>query len=269
MATEAEAITKLAQKSITAQEIKTDDGRTFLVLPDGTNVREISDEQGLQVTTPRYIKQSVTLQTQDSLVDYVNRFKTDETSLFADIAANSIVALVDYHGKGEPAHVAHRATLTLPYSEEWRLWTEVSGKLKAQLDFARFLEENAADIRVPSAGELLDACRDLQVRRKVNFIKAVRTSSDNENFEYSEETSATTKRGDLELPTRFVLGLPIYFGEPETELHAFLRWRLDEGSLTLGIQLHRVEHVRQSVFKQIVLAVGERTACPVVFGKAA
>ncbi len=31
--------------------------------------------------------------------------------------------------------------------------------------------------------------------------------------------------------------------------------------------LHRAEHVRQAVFKQIVLAVGERTTCPVVFGK--
>ena len=101
----------------------------------------------------------------------------------------------------------------------------------------------------------------------MNFIKAVRTATDNENFEYSEETNATSKKGDLELPTKFVLGLPVYFGEPDTEVHAFLRWRLDDGALTLGIQLHRVEHVRQAVFKQIVLDVASRTECPAVFGK--
>lgn len=268
MTTEAETITKLAQKAIAAQQLKTEDGRIFIVLPDGTNIREVSDEHSLRVTKPRYIKQNVTLQTQDSLVDYVKAFKTATTILFADIGANSIVALVDYHEHAKAEHVAHRATLTLPFSEEWRLWTEISGKLKPQLDFARFIEENAADVRSPSAGELLDACRDLQVRRKVNFIKAVRTASDNENFEYSEETNTTTKKGDLELPTKFVLGLPVYFGEPETDVHAFLRWRLDEGSLTLGIQLHRVEHVRQSVFQQIVLAAAERTGCAAVFGKA-
>ena len=122
-------------------------------------------------------------------------------------------------------------------------------------------------MRAPDAGELLDACRDLQVRRKVNFTKAVRTASDNENFEFSEETNATTKKGDLELPTKFTLGLPVYFGDAETEVFAFLRWKLDEGQLTLGIQLHRVEHVRQAVFKQIVMDVASRTSCPAVFGK--
>jgi hypothetical protein len=131
-----------------------------------------------------------------------------------------------------------------------------------QLEFARFLEENAADVRAPDAGELLDACRDLQVRRKVNFTKAVRTASDNENFEYSEETNTTSKKGDLELPTKFKLGLPVYFGDAETEVFAFLRWKMDDGALTLGIQLHRTEHVRQAVFKQIVVDIAEPHGLP-------
>jgi uncharacterized protein YfdQ (DUF2303 family) len=268
MTTEAEAISALAAKAAEAHIVNTDDGRAFLIPPIGGQYVEVSDPHGLKTSTPRYIAQAVTLQTVDSLVDYVNRFKGDDSMLFADIMANSISALVDYHSPNKAANVAHRATMTLPFSEEWKLWTAVSGRLQGQLDFARFIEENAADVRTPDAGELLDACRDLQIRRKVNFIKAVRTASDNENFEYSEETAATTKKGDLELPTKFLLGLPVYFGEQATEVYAFLRWRLDDGALTLGIQLHRVEHVRQAVFRQIVLDVSERTKCPVVFGKA-
>jgi len=267
MTTEAESVADLARKATVPTSLKTEDGREFLITQKEAEVKEISDEHGLKITKPRYIKQSVTLQTQDSLIDYVSTFKTPDTLLFADIAANSIVGMIDYHAPAQAAHGAHKAVLTLPFSEEWRIWNEVSGKLKPQLEFARFLEENAADVRAPSAGELLDACRDLQVRRKVNFIKAVRTATDNENFEFSDETSATTKKGDLELPTKFVIGLPVYFGESDTEVHAFLRWRLDEGQLTLGIQLHRIEHVRQAVFKQIVNAVSEATKCPAVFGK--
>jgi uncharacterized protein YfdQ (DUF2303 family) len=267
MTTEAEAISKLAGKAAAPSVVDIGDGRKFLVAPDAAIIRDVSDEHDLKVGSPRYIKQAPTLQTQDSLVDYVNRFKGADTILFADIGADTIVALIDYHAAKQAAHVAHRASLVLARSEEWRLWTDISGKLKPQLEFARFIEENAADVRAPSAGELLDACRDLQVHRKVNFIKAVRTQSDNENFEYSEETNATGKRGELEIPTKFVLGLPVYFGEPETEVHAFLRWKLDEGALTLGIQLHRLEHIRQSVFRMIVMAVAERTGCPAVFGK--
>ena len=268
MDTEADAIATLARKGAAPSIIKTGENRELLILPEGARFENVTDEHGLSITLPRYIKQSVTVQTQDSLVEYVNKFKADDTLLFADMTNSVIVAAVDYHAAKQAAHSAHRATLSLPFSEEWRLWTGISGKLVPQLEFARFLEENGADVRTPSAGELLEACRDLQAHRKVNFIKAVRTSSDNENFEFTDETKTTTK-GGIELPTKFVLGLPVYFGEPDTEVHAFLRWKMDPeaGGLSLGIALHRAEHVRQAVFKQIVEGVSSRTSCTAVFGK--
>lgn len=270
----AETIADLTRAAAIAHVVKSGDGREFLIVPEGYQKHDIPDEHGLKRTMPGYLSQQVTLQTVDSLVEYVERFKGVETILFADISTNAIVAVIDFHaaaGADQAPAVrrgSHRANMTLPFSEEWSLWKGISGHLKPQLEFARFIEENAAEIKVPAAGDLLDAVRDLQVKRKVNFTKAVRTASDNENFEYSEETNATTKKGEIEIPTRFVLSLPVYFGEPPVELHAFLRWRLDEGALTLGIQLHRAEYVRQAVFKQIVVSVGERTKCPVVFGKA-
>jgi uncharacterized protein YfdQ (DUF2303 family) len=266
--TEAGTIAELARKSAAAATIKTEDGREFLIAPNESTIKDISDEHALSVTLPRYIKQTVTLQTQDSLVDYVNRYKSPDTVLFADISANAILATLDYHAADKAARVAHRAVLNLPFSEEWRLWTGISGQLKGQLEFARFLEENGADVRAPDAAELLEACRDLQAHRKVNFIKAVRTSSENETFEYQDETKATTKAG-IDLPTKFKLGIPVYFGEPDTELFAFLRWAIDtdKGGLSLGIALHRAEHVRQAVFKQIVEGVASRTGCIAVFGK--
>ena len=274
--TEAGVVAALAAKASGAHLVKTDDNRAFLIVPNGCSEKDVSDAYGLKPAKPRYIKQTVTIETVDSLVDYVNRFKVGETMLFADISANRIVALIDYHAAAgadvapelQAEHVAHRAKMDLPFSEEWKLWNAISGRLMPQLEFARFIEENAADVFAPDAGELLDACRDLQAHRKVNFIKSVRTATDNERFEFTSDTEARTK-GDLELPTRFVLKLPVYFGEPSTELHGFLRWKLDvdEGGLTLGIQLHRVEHVRQAVFKQIVLGVSDRTERPAVFGR--
>lgn len=266
MTTEAEAGAKLAQQ---ATMLTSEDGREFLVLPQGMVHHDVSDEFGLKVGDPRYIKQAITLQTADSLIDYIEQFKTETSLLLADISANTIVAQLDYHAAGKPGLISHKATLVLPFSEEWALWTGISGKLKPQLEFARFIEENTADIRVPSGGELLEAVRDLQAHRKVNFTKAVRTSSENESFEWTDDTKATSK-GDIEIPTKFILGIPVYFGEPETEVHAFLRWKLgnpEEGGLTLGIQVHRQEHVRQAVFKQIVGGVVTSTSLRAVYGK--
>lgn len=269
---DAETIVELGRKAATAQIVKTSDGREFLIVPDGFKDKEVTDPHGLVLERPVHIRQAVTLQTFDSLVDYTNRFKGAETVLFADIAMNTIAAVIDYHSEAdkdapsEANHAEHRAAMTLPHSVEWTTWNEISGKLMPQLEFARFIEENAADVTAPAGADLLEAIRDLQAHRKVTFVKAVRTSSDNENFEYTDETEART-RGGVEIPTKFRLGLPVYFDGAITELFAFLRWKLDDGVLTLGIKLHRAEHVRQAVFKQIVLDVGARTKCPVVFGK--
>lgn len=265
--TETDAVAALATKAVgEPRTVSGKNGREFLVLPSSMTHEDISDPNALALSKPQFVKQSVTLQATESLIEYVNRFKTDDTVLFADIYANSIAGLIDYHGK-EAAHVAHKATMQLPFSEEWKIWNGINGKLMPQLEFARFIEENGSDIRAPVGGELLDVIRDLQARRNVNFVKAVRTASDNENFEFSDNTEMRTK-GDIEVPAKFLLGIPVYFGESDTELYAFLRWKLDEGSLGLGVALHRHEHVRQAVFKQIVLAVGDQTKCPVVFGKA-
>lgn len=270
----AETIAQLARKAAPPQIVASKDGREFLIVPEGMAKHEIPNEHGLKNTSPSYLNQTVTLQAVDSLGDYVNRFKVDETMLFADIAQSKIEGVLDYHSatndkqRPQPSRTTHRACLSLPFSEEWRLWSGISGQLKPQLEFARFIEENAPDIIAPSGGELLDAVRDLNAHRKVNFIKAVRTNSDNENFEFTDETEARTK-GGLEIPTKFVLSIPVYFGESNVELGAFLRWKIDpeKGGLSLGIQLHRAEHVRQAVFKQIMLTVSDRTGCPVVFGK--
>lgn len=267
---EAQAIADLAVKADRLPAIMDGpEGRKFLVLPEGYSTKEILDDPyGMIVPAPVRIRQGVTIQTTDSLVDYVNRFKTDDTILFADISSNSISARIDYHAPTEAAHLDHTANLILPYSEEWKTWTGASGRLIGQLDFARFLEENSVDITAPSGADLLETCRDLQAHRKVDFRKAVRTASDNENFEYSEETTAGSKKtGAVEIPSKFQLALPVYFASSPTEIHAFLRWKLDETNLTLGFVLHRAEHVRQAVFKQIVMDVAERTERPAVFGK--
>lgn len=260
-----ESVVDLALKAQAPVIVKSESGREFLICGSETTEKEITDPHGLK-PAPKYIAQIVTLQSADALIEYTKRYKTEATLLFADIAANRITAAVDYHLTDKASNVTHKGALQLPFSEEWDTWNKINEKMMGQLEFARFLEENASEVVAPEAGELLDACRDLQVHRKVNFIKAVRTQSDNENFEFTDETQATSKRGDLELPTRVKLSMPVYFNDANRELFAFLRWRVDEGALTLGIKLHRLEHVRQAVFKSIVLDVADKTGCPVVFG---
>ncbi|WP_375782881.1 DUF2303 family protein [Bradyrhizobium sp. Pha-3] len=264
---EADSVAKLAAKAAGVPQIMTmADGRELLVLPQGFEFKDVSPANKAEVLAPKQLVQSVTLQNADALIEYLNRFKADTSLMFADVQANRIVCALDYHDKAKASLVTHRAMLDLPFSEEWKTWSGISGQLKPQLEFARFIEENAPDIKAPDAASLLEAVRDLQARRTVNFIKAVRTSSDNESFEFNDNTEARTK-GDLELPTRFLLSIPVYFGDAPVEVGAFLRWKLDEGSLNLGIKLHRAEHMRQAALRLIVTDAVEKTGVMAVFGK--
>lgn len=275
--TNADAVAELARNGVvTPQVIKTESGREFLILPSTGGSASCHDvtAPGSQLDAdPKWIADKITVQTTDSLIAYVERFGTDGTSLFADIGQNRIVAAIDFHdvddkGALSVARVEHTATLDLPYSVEWKLWTSIDQKLMGQLEFARFLEENLADIEAPAGADLLETCRDLQARRKVNFTKAVRTASDNESFEYSDETTATSKKGDVEIPSRLMLRIPVYFGGQTYSVPAFLRWRLEEGEgLKLGIKLHNPEHIRQAVFKEVVEQAASATGRPAYFGR--
>jgi len=270
MSNEAETIAGLAVKAAAANVVKQADGREYLVVPNGFSEREISDPHGLKLSTPRYISQVVTVQALDSLVDYVNAYKTGNTMLFADIMANSITALIDYHGRDQKAqNVAHRVTMALPYSEEWKLWTAIDGKMMGQLEFARFLEENHPDIAQPNAAELIEMARDLHAARNVKFSKVVRTDSDNENFTAEDTTTLGSRAtgNSVELPRQFTVRIPVYFGEEAIDMSAFLRWKVGDEGMQLGIKLWRPEHVRQAMFKQIVVGAAERTTLTAVFGK--
>lgn len=265
---DAATIAELARKAAgVASIIVTQDGSELLLTPAGYQYFDVTAKNARPVNLPKRIEQTVSLQNADALVEYLNRFKGDTSLLFGDVNANRVTAAIDYHGAAAPSLVSHRAILDLPHAEEWKIWSGISGKLMPQLEFARFVEENAPDIKAPDAASLLEAVRDLQARRTVNFVKAVRTASDNESFEYTDNTETRSSKGDLELPTKFLLNIPVYFGDPPTEVYAFLRWKLDEGQLNLGIKLHRLEHIRQAAFKLIMTQVSDHTGVLAVNGK--
>jgi uncharacterized protein YfdQ (DUF2303 family) len=273
MSNEAETVADLARKAAIVQNIKTDDGRQYLIIPNGYEAKDVTDAHGLKPGLPKYIKQGVVVQTLDSLVEYVNAFKTPYTKLFADIDTNSIVALIDYHhNDGTAENTAHAVTMKLPFSEEWKLWTSIDGSLLGQLEFARFLEENHPDIVAPNAAELIEIARDLHGARSIKLTKVVRTENDNESFTLDDNTSLQSgKNGTrIEIPREFTLSIPVYFGERNIDMTAFLRWKLDtEQGMKLGIKMWRPEHVRQAMFKDIVTGAAERVGLIAVYGKLA
>ncbi|WP_244574482.1 DUF2303 family protein [Cohaesibacter sp. ES.047] len=101
----------------------------------------------------------------DSLIDYVNRFKNEESALFGERTDNNeilkISAVIDYHDRVNlldepdvvraadsvyPQHCQHRVTHRFPLSDEIKAWSVIAANPLELLEFALFLEDNILDV---------------------------------------------------------------------------------------------------------------------------
>lgn len=250
--------------------------KVFVLVRDGSgneSLKEI-DGRGPHMAVAERIVQRVTLETTDSLIAYVNRFKAnagdDAVTIFASIKGDSFAAVMDYHTPEAAGFGEHVASLKLQRSEEWKAWAERDGKMMDQLSFVRFLDENRADIVSPDTATLLELCRDLQGLRKADFRSVVRADSNNFKVEYAESAEVKRNTGELLMPTEFLLRLPVYFGGESHDLYALLIWQVVEGEgLKLGYKLRRPEKLRQAVFLSNVASIAASTSVEVVHGSRA
>lgn len=269
-------ISDLALATLSANQkpflLEAPEGRVFVARPTfggpGNSqvvwaVDQITSPNAAEVLMPKTVAQAVRLQTTGSMIDYINRFRNSNTALFADISSDTIVSIIDYHTEsgsdedGVKARLgAHRATLKLPFSQEWLTWQGISGRLMSHKEFASFLEENSIDVVTPNGADLLELCRDLQVINNVNFTSAVR-DGDYTSVSFQKESDASAK-GNISLPPSITLNIPVYFGEAPVLITAFMRKKIGDDGLSLGVKLSRAENVRQDEFHRIVgeVAVG-------------
>lgn len=276
--TAARIIADLAAKAAPVQHFEGPDGRRYVILrsESGRDVLSEITVEGRLPLIAEDIVQRVTVTSKQSAIEYITEFKTASTRLFADLGSGgrgaTLKAILDYHKTASGgAHIAgrkaHVLTFTLQDSEEWTRWSKISGQLMSQPEFVRFLEENSGDIENPSGAEILELATDFSAARKVNFQQGLRTQTGETSFEYIVEAEGkSTKHGHVNVPNMFQLRIPVFYGESSMEVRAFLRWSIDDGSLKMGIQLHRPVYVKQALFEQIGLAISEAVGAPLHYG---
>jgi uncharacterized protein YfdQ (DUF2303 family) len=258
------ALTEAATQ-FSPEQVEGPGNRTFLVTREDQTVQEITPAGAAKTFLPDTIRQSVTMQTAQSLGAYLDKFKSPASALFANIAQNQIVGALDYHSAQQAALVSHKATLALPFSAEWNLWTGIDGKLMSQLEFARFLDENSEDISSPRGADLVEIVKDMIATETANTTANVKLESDNVNFTFTAATEARSKGGTLDIPKEFELRIPVYFGEHPVPMKARLRYATD-GGVKFGVMLMRKEQVRQDEFMRVVEQVSKAADLPVFYG---
>jgi uncharacterized protein YfdQ (DUF2303 family) len=200
----------------------------------------------------------VTLHTPQAFVTYVDAYRDRDTLVLTDVTAATVKAVIDYHKAGEdgaPRHGKHIASFACRHTKEWATWSAAHKKAMSQVDFAQFLEDNLPDIAAPAGGLLLEMARTIEVKKDVAFASSVRLQDGQQQLTYNENIEGSTSRGSLRLFETITLGIAPFEGSSKYELQARLRFRMNDGKLSLWFDLVRAHKVLEDAFAEVLAVI--------------
>lgn len=192
-----------------------------------------------------------------------------ESELYADYREGRIVGVLDAHGDTLAGWKKHTVTLALQKNPTWDTWKALSGKLLAQTQFAEYLEQLVADIVEPDGATMLEVATTLSATRSAVYeAKATRLDNGDRRFSFDESTTARAGagRGQVDIPSKFVILAQPFHGGPTTRVEALLRYRVGDSGLQLGLVLVRPDDAVRTVFDAVVAELEDAIQAPVMRG---
>ena len=245
----------------------------------GMSVRVLSealDAADARAPGPRDRRGTVQLSELDSLIAYVNRYKSEHTIAWADLSAFRVEAVFNDHPAGpaddDPAIVDagwrnHRALYMCPRSPEWVAWTGNDGALLKQEVFADFIESRLEDLRAaegyPKPLDVLQMARNLSIRTKGTFERSINPTTGDGVLVAKTETDATS----TQIPRAFALGVPVFEGGTVYQIEARVRFSVSEGRAAFSYTLHRRKEIERDAFADIRNKVQAATGVLLLAGK--
>lgn len=284
--------------------VTTPDGVTALVSVSRTGVKILDPaEFDAWRTGPRRLQGTATLTRLESLIEHVNRFKDDDSVIYAseDRSNPKLTAVLNYHERrntpfaevGEeistefprPRWGDHRAVFNFPISDEWKAWTGSNIKWFSMPDFAKFIEDRIIDVsddhanlpadladlvkrtngKIASSARLMELSVNLEVFEGSKAGQKVNLQTGEATFEMTSEHQ--DRAGNkLSIPGMFVIRIPVFKHDVAYRLGARLRYRKTGDGLVFSYELFRHDAAFDDAVKNAAETVAERTELPLFFG---
>lgn len=291
---EAEVVADLARKAVEpmlVQLTRPEDSSAapVLVLPEGHEAHGIKAFLDEYLERPERRTGTAVLEELASFIAHVKRFADEDSVVFAKRQPPGLLAVLDYHEMGAigaPRWGQHRAFYAFPLADEWKAWLAANGPGKAmtQAAFAEFIESRIVDVRDPEAmGEntrarlasigataappwrLLNLSRGLAIRAGVSVQNVVNLATGEAQIEYVTTHQDANGRA-LDVPSAFVIAIPVFQRGTPYEIAVRLRYRLREGVISWFYEMLGHEVVFEDAFRGACEEAEERTALPLYYG---
>lgn len=269
----AENVVQTALEAATVAPIVVTDLATYAVVPTDRKV----------VKLPRYMEKpdrkmaKVSFLDVEDFIAYVNQQKLKSTRMWAQRGTKVIIeAIIDYHDHyreekaviggevgGLPQWGMHRAILTMEMSEEFKPWADRAGQYMNQLDFAEFIDDNAAAMNKPDPAAMSELALNLQGTENAVFKSNLDPHNGNVVFTY-EQTN--TPKGSMEIPRVMGLFLPVIEGTAPQHVPIKLQWRLGEGHPQFAWRIPAIGQLMRDAMRQQMDVIAADTQIPVWVG---
>jgi uncharacterized protein YfdQ (DUF2303 family) len=242
---------------------------------------------------PKFRSGTAKLTKLDSLIAHINRFKDDDSVIFAidDRKAPSLTAVLDYHRAGadaDPRWRHHRAVFAFPLSDEWTAWTASNAKPMGMADFAAFLEDRIIDVidliadedslsedlqrfialcggSIASAAKLIELSVGLKVNERAAVKEAINLKSGEAQVQFVSE-HVDDAGAPLNVPGLFLIAIPVFQHGPMYRLAARLRYRKTPQGLLFFYELWRPDRTFDHAFGESCEYARIETDLPLLFG---
>lgn len=245
------------KKQVIQSEYK---GVPYFVIPQDMKIANLEDLVNKQLQRPYSLEQAVTLTSEDSFVEYFNRFATETSTIFVNDAESHFVAILDYHDAPDlPKFKRHIAHYKCPKAKEFTSWIASNNKKMEQEEFALFIEENSNEILNPNPSEMLEIASTLKAKKDVEFSSGIRLDNGQVQFAYIETIQAQAGiKGQFSIPEKITLAIaPFHKGHPY-EIEARFRHRINSKGMFMWYTLIRPHIFVDHAFTEIVNRVKEK-----------
>lgn len=243
-----------------------------VLLPEGFTAEDLESK----LDAPIRKRGTAVLNDAESFIAVVNDQANENTRLFSTINPPTFTAVFNHNAEG-PGWGDHKAQYNAPLSPEWKAWTGVNGEKRNQVDMAQFLEANMVDVVFitgsetepgsPDGATLLEICRTLEAKKKVNFKSSVRLTDGSTEFTYDEEVNGSAIKGTMAIPDQFSIGVPVFENGEKYRQDVRFRYRIQEGgNLLMWLELIRPHKVIEDAVKQLREHIAEQTNQQVLNG---
>ena len=113
---------------------------------------------------------------------------------------------------------------------------------------------------------MLQVALTFEAKKSVEFSSGVRLANGQIQFQYDEVVRGTAQKGTIEIPEKFVLGVPIHVNGPAYRIEVRLRWRLQEGKVVFWYEVVRPHRYIEHALKEISQRIANETALPLLAG---